>query len=125
MTDNPNDPRPNEPETKEEKIDAAFRNGSLTAISVLIGFSLSFLTRWAGIPGTWHVSDFVALVAIILGIVLQITSLASLLLVRSLLLRNYNNATRMFLTGLALAAAGVVLAIGGDIAGYGQRLLRG
>jgi hypothetical protein len=31
----------------------------------------------------------------------------------------------MFLTGLALAATGVVLAIGGDIAGYGQRLLRG
>src|SRR5687767_13565136 len=28
------------------RIHAEFRNGSLTAISVLVGFSLSFLARW-------------------------------------------------------------------------------
>ena len=36
------------------KIEATFRNGSLTAISVVLGFSLSFLNRWAGLPGAWN-----------------------------------------------------------------------
>ena len=35
-------------------IEATFRNGSLTAMSVLVGFSLSFLNRWASLPGAWR-----------------------------------------------------------------------
>ncbi len=123
MADGQNGRPPNTPQAEGETIDATFRNGSLTAISVVVGFSLSFLTRWAGLPGPWRAIDLVALLAIILGIAFQIAALASLLSIHSLLLRNYNRAVRIFLIGLALVAAGVGLAIAGDLAGYGPRLL--
>ena len=108
-----------------ERIDATFRNGSLTAISVIVGFSLSFLNRWAAEPGSWEIYDLAAVAAIVVGIVLQLSSLASLLSVRSLLLGNYVRAVRLFLIGLAVVSIGVALAIAADIFGYGQKVLGG
>ena len=123
MADNENGQAAKTPRADEETIDATFRNGSLTAISVVVGFSLSFLTRWAGLPGPWLTVDLIALSAIVLGIMLQIMTLARLLSPRSLLLRNYNRAVRLFLIGLVSVASGVALAIAGDLVGYGKRLL--
>ena len=119
------DLRSNALRAEGEAIDATFRNGSLTAISVVVGFSLSFLTRWAGLSGPWLTVDLVALPAIVLGIVVQITALARLLSIHSLLLRNYNRAVSLFLLGLGFVASGVALAIAGDLLGYGRRLLGG
>jgi hypothetical protein len=104
-------------------IEATFRNGSLTAISVVVGFSLTFLNRWAALPGPWHASDLVAVGAIVLGIACQIITVAELLSLASLNLQNYKRSVRLFLVGLGLVAVGVVCAIGGDIAGQGQRVL--
>jgi hypothetical protein len=123
MADDDNHRRSSAPRAGGETIEATFRNGSLTAISVVVGFSLSFLTRWAGLPGPWLTIDLVALPAIVLGIAFQTAALASLLSIRSLLLRNYNRAVRLFLIGLACVAFGVALAIAGDLVGYGKRLL--
>ena len=111
--------------TSETRIEATFRNGSLTAISVILGFSLSFLNRWAGLPGTWTRPDAVAVAAISAGIVLEIVAVAFLLLVASLDLRRYNRAVGVFLIGLVFVAAGVALAIGADVLGYGQNVIRG
>jgi hypothetical protein len=113
------------PDPSLERIGAEFRNGSLTAISVVLGFSLSFLNRWAGEPGSWEVSDLTAVVAIVIGIALQVISLENLLSVRSLLLRNYVRAVCLFLIGLAGVSIGVALAIAADIFGYGQKVLGG
>ena len=107
------------------KIEATFRNGSLTAISVVLGFSLSFLNRWAGLPGAWNRVDLTAVAAISIGIVFQIVAVALMLPVRSLVLRRYNRAIRVFLVGLVFVAVGVAIAITGDVAGLGQNVLRG
>ena len=109
----------------ETRIEATFRNGSLTAISVILGFSLGFLNRWAGLPGAWTRPDAMAVAAISIGIVLEIVAVASLLLVASLDLRRYNRAVGVFLAGLTFVAAGVALAIGADVLGYGQNVIRG
>lgn len=105
------------------RIDATFRNGSLTAISVVLGFSLTFLNRWAAVPGAWHTTDYVAVVAIVLGIAFQVGTLATLLSMRSLELTTYERAIRVFLTGLGLVAVGVGAAILSDVVGAGQRVL--
>ena len=105
------------------QIDPTFRSGSLTAIGIMVGFSLGFLTRWAAVPGAWSKADFSALAAIVIGIALQIVSLAMLLSVESLILANYNRMIRIFLAGLVLVSVGVVLAVFVDISGEGQRLL--
>lgn len=110
---------------KDEQIGATFRNGSLTAISVIVGFSLSFLAKWAGIPGSWNGSDLLAVAAIAIGIVLQIITVALLLSVTSLSLSRYNRAVTIFLIGLVFVCIGVTAAIIGDIAGFEQRILRG
>lgn len=109
----------------DETIDPTFRSGSLTAIGLLAGFSLSFLTRWSATPGDWSPSDLAAVIIIIIGIVAQILSLAGLLSVNSLLLRHYNRLMRLFIAGLALVVAGVVLAVFADILGLGVTVLRG
>lgn len=107
------------------KIHPEFRNGSLTAISVLIGFSLSFLSRWAGTPGKWHTVDLVAVAFIVLGSATQIWALGSLLFVSSMIAANYERATRTFLVGLIIVALGVAAAILGEIIGVGHNVLGG
>ena len=106
-------------------IHPEFRNGSLTAISVLVGFSLSFLSRWAGTPGKWHTADLIAVTLIVVGSGLQIWALASMLFVSSLVAHNYVRAICVFLTGLAIVALGVAAAILGEITGFGQNILGG
>lgn len=119
MPPTPGQPAPAAPST----IEATFRNGSLTAMSVLVGFSLSFLNRWAALPGTWQAIDLVAVGLIAAGIVLQTKALADMLLVSSLVLARYKGAVRVFLVGLVLVGVGMVFAIAGDILGVGQRIL--
>jgi hypothetical protein len=110
---------------KPSRIEAEFRNGSLTAISVIVGFSLSFLSRWAGTPGQWHTGDLVAVALIVIGCVLQIWALGAMLFVSSMMVAYYERAIRHFLIGLVLVAAGVALAIVSEVTGFGQGILGG
>ena len=110
--------RPSEAAPEVARIDSTFRNGSLTAIGVVVGFSLGFLSRWAALPGDWTHTDLVSVAAITLGIMLQIKALADLLSVKSLILARYNRSVRVFLVGLVLVAFGVVAAIFADILGF-------
>lgn len=106
-------------------IDAIFRNGSITAIGVVIGFSLGFLSRWSALPGEWTHSDLASVALITFGLVLQIKSLADLLLVSCLQLKRYNRSIWIFLTGLILVGIGVLLAIFADIIGFRGIVLQG
>ncbi|WP_342358580.1 hypothetical protein [Terrarubrum flagellatum] len=106
-----------------EQIDPTFRSGSLTAISLLLGFSLSFLTRWAGAPGNWASYDYVALAAITIGIILQLAAVIMLMSVNSLIKANYEKMTRLFMIGLVLVVVGVLIAVFADIVGGAPKLL--
>lgn len=108
-----------------ERIDSTFRNGSLAVIGVVAAFSLSFLSRWAGLPGAWENSDIVAVIAITFGIALQIKALADMLSIKSLILAHYNRSIRLFKVGLILVAIGVAAAIFADLLGIGGIVLRG
>ena len=112
-------------EREEQRVDSTFRNGSITAIGVVVGFSLGFLSRWAALPGDWEHSDLISVVLITLGLALQIKALADLLLVSSLQLKRYNRSVRFFLTGLTLVGLGVVFAVFADLLGFGGIVLRG
>jgi hypothetical protein len=112
---------------KEEQklIDSTFRNGSITAIGVVVGFSLGFLSRWSALPGEWSPSDLVSVALITLGLALQVKSLADLLLVSSLQLKKYNRSVRIFLAGLILVSLGVIFAIFADLMGFSGIVLEG
>ncbi len=117
-------PGPGAPFPERTTIDSTFRNGSLTAMGVVVAFSLGFLSRWAGLPGSWTGSDLVAIVAIALGIALQIKALVDMLSVRSLILVRYNRSVRIFMAGLILVSAGIAVAIFADLVGLGGIALR-
>lgn len=110
---------------EQKRIDSTFRNGSITAIGVVVGFSLGFLSRWSALPGEWSHSDLVSVALITLGLALQVKSLADLLLVSSLQLKRYNRSVRFFLIGLILVALGVVFAVFADLLGFGGIVLQG
>ncbi|MEJ0077228.1 MAG: hypothetical protein WDO17_17680 [Alphaproteobacteria bacterium] len=113
------------PPDPPERITELFRNGSLTAMSVIVGFSLSFLSRWAGSPGKWHTADLFAVALIVLGCAAQIWSLGAMLFLSAMLTANYRRAIRMFLVGLGLVAVGVAVALLSEIFGIGQGILGG
>jgi uncharacterized membrane protein YczE len=110
---------------EQQRIDSIFRSGSITAIGVVVGFSLGFLSRWAALPGEWTHSDLVSVALITLGLALQVKALADLLLVSSLQLKRYNRSVRFFLTGLILVGLGVVFAVFADLLGVGGIVLQG
>lgn len=112
-------------EREEQRVDSTFRNGSITAIGVVVGFSLGFLSRWAALPGDWEHSDLASVALITLGLALQVKALADLLLVSSLQLKRYNRSVRFFLSGLVLVGIGVVFAVFADLLGFGGVVLNG
>ena len=103
-----------DPDTGREstpRIDPTFRGGSLTAVSIILGFSLGFTAQWATDDSPWNISDYVAAVALAIGILLQIKALADLLELNSLELPVYLRAKNYFLTGLLVTALGIAMVI--------------
>ncbi len=109
----------------DEKIDATFRNGSLTAAGIILGFSLSFMSRWASNPNDWSRIDILPMLLLTVGIALQVKVFADLLARDSLIAAKYDRARRLFLIGIAVVAAGIGLALLNDILGLGSMPILG
>ena len=88
-----------------------YRPAIVTAITVILGFSLYFLRFWNfEAPGDWTVPSLIAAVAMVVSITVQIVALA-----RSLSLfddnpRVYSITVRVFIWGVILALASLVFA---------------
>ncbi|MDY0883822.1 hypothetical protein ACFPL7_14865 [Dongia soli] len=106
--------------SSDERIDATFRNGSITAVGILTGFSLGYVSQWVSDPSPWDIYDLLAVCPLILGVIMQVMALAALLSVTSLYLGHYNRAKKTFLIGLFLTAIGITIAVGLDITGFGN-----
>lgn len=97
-------------------LPVGYRQGLITAITVMLGFTLAFLRFWTfEAPGTWTMMSLVATTGLTLALVLQIVAL-----VRSLRLEDedppvYRTTVRWFVAsvvvlGAALLGAAVVYA---------------
>ena len=95
-------------EEPPKPIEAVFRNGSVTVVGVVVGFSLTYLTSWASRPSPWQLHDLIAIVPLAAGSVLQLLSLSALLHTNSLERPIYDRAVRLFLIGLVLVCVGLV-----------------
>ncbi|MDT3380387.1 hypothetical protein ACETRX_26265 [Labrys portucalensis] len=112
--------KPPAPPPEPQKIDVIFRGGSVTAIGVVLAFSLGFLNNWASQPGTWIPEDLAAVFLIGGGIVFQVWALAGMLSPTSLEGPVYRRIVRTFMIGLILVSVGVLVAIAGDALGYSR-----
>ncbi|MBB4570820.1 MULTISPECIES: hypothetical protein [Rhizobium] len=114
------------PETDDqEKIDSTFRNGSLTAVGIIAGFSLSFLNSWVSNPNDWGRIDILPMTVLVIGIGLQVKVFADLLARDSLLAVKYDRARRLFLIAVLIVAAGIAIALVNDILGLSSQKMLG
>ncbi|MFS2155388.1 hypothetical protein [Rhizobium sp. Rhizsp42] len=109
----------------EEKIDATFRNGSLTAAGIILGFCLTFISRWVSNPNDWSRIDILPMLLLVVGIGLQVKVFADLLARDSLIAAKYDRSRRLFLIGLTIVAVGIGLALLNDILGLGSMPILG
>jgi hypothetical protein len=93
------------------RIDATFRNGSMTVVGVLAAFSLGILMQVTDDPAPWHATELIVVVPMATGIAAQLVALKRLLHPTALEMPRYLRAIRLFLSGLALLATGVVLGV--------------
>ena len=109
-------------DTQSERIDAVFRNGSVTVVGVVTGFSLTFVTTWATNPVPWRLPDLFGIVPLAAGVVLQLVSLTALLHPDCLERPRYDRAINIFVAGLMFVAVGIAIVIAFDALKLAERV---
>jgi hypothetical protein len=98
------------PDDDLQPLPNGFRQGIITAITVLLGFSLLFLRFWSfELPGKWTSMAIVATVLLGLSIVVQFVALWRALQIEDDTRREYRKTLRWFLASIILTLASLVL----------------
>jgi len=101
--DPPKEPRPGLPQ--------GFRQGLVMAITVFLGFSLSFVRFWNfEHPGQWTWSGAIAAGIVAVGILVQLVALYRSLALEDEEPARYAVTVRWFFTGIVVVVVGVIIA---------------
>ena len=95
----------------EPQMSPISRSALVTAIGILLGFSLAFFERWITTPGGWAPHHIFPLAGLILGSVLMVISLYRALVPHDQSVRRYEHTVRLFVVSVVLVLAGFILAI--------------
>jgi len=95
-----------------ETVPDGYRQGLITAITVLLGFSLSFLRFWGlEAPGSWTWRSIISTGVSILAIVLQLVALFRSLQVEDRSVIEYRKTVRWFICSAIALLLGLLLAL--------------
>lgn len=83
-------------------IDHTARNGLITAMGVLLGFAITFLTDWGSRNGEWTAAGYLMLVGLFPGIVAITIALALLIIPYRPTVARYKKAVIVFLLGVSV-----------------------
>lgn len=93
-------------------VPSGFRQGIITAITVLLGFSLAFWRFWGfESPGQWSISSLVAALCLILAVALQILALFRALRLEDDTIPEYRKTVRWFIASAIALLVGLTLAM--------------
>jgi len=93
-------------------IPLGYRQGIITAITVLFGFSLSFIRFWGfEAPGQWTLKSALSTGTLSLAIILQIFALFRSLRVEDDELAEYRQTVKWFITSAIVLSLGLLLAV--------------
>ena len=116
--------QPTPPPHERKALPAGYRQGIITAITVFIGFSLSFLRYWAfEAPGDWTPRSIGALVIMLIPICAQIHALYRALLVEDDDEHTYRITVRWFVwsvSGMLFSVCLAAIVISGTMQEPGQ-----
>ncbi|MGD9615373.1 MAG: hypothetical protein AB7H90_04450 [Alphaproteobacteria bacterium] len=94
-----------------EGLPQGYREGIITAIAVLLGFSLTFLRYWGlEAPGEWHPGSIVAAILITASIMMQIFALWRSLRLADNNPRQYGRTLNFFVISAVLLAVSLFIA---------------
>ncbi|MEX3954830.1 hypothetical protein [Trinickia sp. EG282A] len=116
MTDAHNDaePTPVTPKTRPAPriVPPGYRQGIITAITVLLGFSLAFWRFWGfETSGRWTLRSILAALPLVIAVCLQIFALFRSLRVEDDEVPEYRKTVRWFLASAAALLIGLLIAI--------------
>lgn len=95
-----------------QPLPQGYRQGIITAITVLLGFSLTFFRFWGfEAPGQWTAHSIVASATIVIAIVLQIVALYRSLRVEDDDLAEYRRTMRWFVASAIVLLIGLLMAV--------------
>jgi uncharacterized membrane protein YidH (DUF202 family) len=97
---------------ENEKIPNGYRQAVVTAITVFLGFSMTFLRFWGiEVKGGWTLLGFLAEFIIGIGVVLQVAALFRALDVDDDNLKIYKRTISLFRVAVAVVIVGVIFSI--------------
>jgi amino acid transporter len=105
-----------QPRSDEERqyrpLPHGYRQGIITAITVLLGFSLAFFRFWGfEASGNWTVRSVIAAGTLVIAVVLQIIALFRSLRIEDDDEEEYRKTVRWFIVSAVVLLVGVLIAV--------------
>lgn len=91
------------------------RNGSITGIGIVLGFSLTFCGQWSLGSETWHYWSVLPLGFALPGILLQLRALFRVLSLPMITLDDHKSMGKLFLWGVMLVLSGYIIGVVVDL----------
>lgn len=104
-------------QTTEVRISATERSGSITALGVLLGFSIAILGDWSNRPGKWELVGAIPLFLYGSSVALQVVALYRALQVPREIQENHRRTINLAVIGLVVMFAGFLSTIVIDVLG--------
>jgi len=96
----------------EQNVPQGYRAGIITAITVLLGFSLAFLRFWGfEAPGKWTLRSVISTGILVLAVALQIFALFRSLQLEDDLVSEYRKTVAWFIASAVALLLGLLLAV--------------
>lgn len=100
------------PDIPPQMVPAGYRQGIITAITVLLGFSLAFWRFWGfESPGHWNARALFAALSLVGAVVLQIVALFRALRIEDDAVSEYRQTVRWFIASAAALLLGLAMAM--------------
>jgi hypothetical protein len=94
-----------------EKITDTQRNGSITGIGIVLGFSLTFAGQWSLGSEPWHYFSIIAIIIALPGIIAQLIALLKILSLPMVTVDDHKSLTKLFFRGMALVLSGYIIGV--------------
>jgi hypothetical protein len=117
-TTQPGSPDAGEPArtSPADQVEPTERNGSITGVGVVLGFSLAFTGQWSMQPSPWSWQGLVMLFVMLFGGALQLFALYRILRLPRHTVRQHGVAMRFFIIGVTLVFFSFALWVAFDVA---------
>jgi hypothetical protein len=95
----------------EPQMSPISRSALVTAIGILLGFTLAFVERWNSATGEWELHHILPLAGLIMGGVLMVIALYRALVPHDQSVRRYEKTVRLFVASIILVLVSFMLAV--------------